>query len=174
MKGRDQVKRNHGRDKTGNRKWLLILTLVMVTLMIRSTQALIDFPKGVFTSPLKIPLLLAGNFGEIRNNHFHAGIDIKTMSQEGQPVSSIADGYVSRINISSRGYGKCLYITHPNGYTSVYAHLREFNGDVATYVKNKQYELESFEMDITLSEDEVPVSGGQGLLAIAQGPLVNA
>ncbi|MCB0395759.1 MAG: M23 family metallopeptidase [Flavobacteriales bacterium] len=161
MKGRDQVKRNHGRDKTGNRKWLLILTLVMVTLMIRSTQALIDFPKGVFTSPLKIPLLLAGNFGEIRNNHFHAGIDIKTMSQEGQPVSSIADGYVSRINISSRGYGKCLYITHPNGYTSVYAHLREFNGDVATYVKNKQYELESFEMDITLSEDEVPVSGGQ-------------
>ncbi|NLH52928.1 MAG: M23 family metallopeptidase, partial [Bacteroidales bacterium] len=81
-----------------------------------------------FISPLTRPLRLSGTFGELRPDHFHAGIDIKTNQEEGWPVIAIADGYVSRIAISPTGYGKALYIDHPGGYTSVYAHLQRMNG----------------------------------------------
>ena len=85
------------------------------------------YPTNYFRKPLDIPILLSGTFGELRTNHFHAGLDIKTQQVEGLNVYSAAQGYVSRIKISHWGYGKALYITHPNGYTSVYAHLKKFN-----------------------------------------------
>ena len=78
-----------------------------------------DYPKDAFRSPLDIPLVLAGTFGELRSNHFHSGIDIKTQQREGLPVFGIADGSVTRIKVSHWGYGKVLYVAHPNGYTSV-------------------------------------------------------
>ena len=74
-------------------------------------------------------LVLSGNFGEMRANHFHSGLDLKTEQREGLPVYAPADGYVSRINVQHYGYGKALYILHPNGYTTVYGHLRSFAGD---------------------------------------------
>ena len=77
--------------------------------------------------PLEIPILLSGTFGELRPNHFHAGIDIKTQGAEGFKVYSIGDGYVSRIQITHGGYGKALYIKHDNGQSSVYAHLQKFS-----------------------------------------------
>ena len=80
-----------------------------------------------FRSPLDTAIVLAGNFGEIRPNHFHSGLDIRTNSREGLNIYAVADGYVSRVKISATGYGKALYITHPNGYVSVYAHLNGFN-----------------------------------------------
>ncbi|HSY76462.1 MAG TPA: peptidoglycan DD-metalloendopeptidase family protein, partial [Bacteroidia bacterium] len=81
------------------------------------------FPKNYFINPLDIPITLAGTFGEIRSNHFHTGLDMKTNQQDGLVVHAAADGYVSRINVSGYGYGNALYITHPNGYVTVYGHL---------------------------------------------------
>jgi len=106
-----------------------------------------NYPKDYFRSPLDIPLLLSGNFGELRNNHFHSGLDIKTQGVEGKNVYAIADGYVSRIKIMPNGYGKIIYIDHPNGYTSTYAHLQQFKGKIAEEIKRYQYEKESFEID---------------------------
>ena len=90
-----------------------------------------ELPKDYFTNPLEIPLVLSGTFGELRTNHFHAGLDIKTQKVEGHKVLSSADGYVSRINVSLWGYGNALYITHPNGYTTVYGHLKMARQNVA-------------------------------------------
>ena len=88
-----------------------------------------------YQPPVDFKMLLSGTFGELRNNHFHAGIDIKTEGVEGQKIYSIADGYVSRIKVSTRGYGKALYITHPDGNTSVYAHLQKFSERINSFVK---------------------------------------
>ena len=101
-----------------------------------------------FRSPLDIPLILSGTFGELRSNHFHAGIDIKTQQREGLPVFSIEDGTVSRIKVSHWGYGKVLYIAHPNGYTSVYAHLQKFGPKIEKYVKELQYKKQQYPLEV--------------------------
>ncbi|GLB54061.1 peptidase M23 [Neptunitalea chrysea] len=119
-----------------------------------------EYPKSDFISPLKIPLILAGNFGELRSNHYHAGIDIKTQQRQGLKVFSVADGYVSRIKISHYGYGKALYITHPNGYTTVYGHLKKFSKEIQKYVVQKQYEDESYEIELFPTLTELPVKQG--------------
>jgi len=103
--------------------------------------------KNYFRSPLDIPLYLAGDFGELRTNHFHTGVDIKTQGREGFNVYAVADGFVSRISISPWGYGNVIYIDHPNGYTSVYAHLKSFKGKIAEEIFKHQHELESWEID---------------------------
>lgn len=102
------------------------------------------YPKDDFRAPLDIPTVLAGTFGELRSNHFHSGVDIKTQQREGLPVKSIGPGYVSRIKISHWGFGKALYVTHPNGYTSVYAHLQKFSPEIEAYIKKKQYAKKSY------------------------------
>ncbi len=93
------------------------------------------YPTDYFRSPLDIPLQLSGNFGELRPNHFHAGFDFKTQQKEGLNVYAVADGYISRIKISNAGYGKAIYITHPNGYTSVYGHLQKALGVIDEKIK---------------------------------------
>jgi len=115
------------------------------------------YPKDYFVKPLKIPLILSGTFGELRSNHFHSGLDIKTQQREGLNVHASADGYVSRIKISHWGYGKALYITHPNGYTSVYAHLKKFGPKIEAYVKKHQYEKESFTIHLFPEANELVV-----------------
>ena len=97
--------------------------------------------------PLEIPILLSGTFGELRPNHFHAGIDIKTQGVEGKRIYASADGFISRVKIQHGGYGKVIYIDHPNGYTTVYAHLKSFSPKIDSFVKKKQYENESFTLD---------------------------
>ena len=115
-----------------------------------------------YTSPLDFKLLLSGTFGELRSNHFHAGIDFKTQGVEGQNVRSIADGYISRIKVSTWGYGKVIYINHPEtGHTSVYAHLSSFNETINQFVKNEHYKRESFELDLYLKENEINVKQGE-------------
>lgn len=114
-----------------------------------------------FRSPLDIPLYLAGNFGELRSNHFHTGIDIKTQGAEGKAVYAIADGYISRIKISTGGYGKAIYVRHPNGYTSVYAHLKKGNKTIEAYIQNKQYKNESFEVEMFPNKDELKLEKGE-------------
>lgn len=107
------------------------------------------------------PILLSGNFGELRSNHFHSGIDFKTQGVEGKPIHSVRAGYVSRISVGPWGYGNGLYITHPDGTTTVYGHLQKFAKKIAAYVKLKQYEQESFNVNLALTPDELPVEEGE-------------
>jgi murein DD-endopeptidase MepM/ murein hydrolase activator NlpD len=102
-----------------------------------------------FGPPLTIPLVLAGTFGELRSNHFHAGIDIKTKSKEGFPVLAIDSGYVSRVKVRPGGYGKAIYLKHYNGFVSVYAHLKKFHESLGSYVLKTQYNKKQFSVDIT-------------------------
>jgi len=119
------------------------------------------YPQDYFSSPLDIPIILSGTFAELRSNHFHAGLDIKTQQVQGQNVLAIAEGYISRIKIAHYGYGKAIYITHPNGYTSVYAHLQKFSPDIEAYIKKLQYERESFEIEVFPTPTELPVLKAQ-------------
>ncbi len=113
------------------------------------------------TSPLGIPLYLSGTFGELRSNHFHSGLDIKTNGEEGLPVFSVDDGYVYRIKIRHNGYGKAIYIKHPSGLVSVYGHLKKFNDRIESYIKQKQYEKQNFEIEVFPYPIELPVIKGE-------------
>ncbi|SDB42380.1 Peptidase family M23 [Flavobacteriaceae bacterium MAR_2010_188] len=126
----------------------------------------IDYPKDYFRSPLDIPIVLAGTFAELRSNHFHSGIDIKTQGREGLNVYAAADGYVSRIKIEHFGYGKAIYITHPNGYTTVYAHLNQLSPRLEKYIKQCQYEKESYAVEMFPAPSEYPISKGE-LIALS-------
>ena len=119
------------------------------------------YPKDAFRSPLDIPLVLAGTFGELRSNHFHSGIDIKTQQREGLPVYAIGDGSVTRIKVSLWGYGKVLYVAHPNGYTSVYGHLQKFSPEIEAYIKKIQYQKQSYEVEVFPDYGEVKVEKGK-------------
>jgi murein DD-endopeptidase MepM/ murein hydrolase activator NlpD len=119
-----------------------------------------QYPKD-FISPLDIPLDVSGSFGELRSNHFHSGLDLKTQQKEGLPVYAVGDGYISRIKISTYGYGKAIYITHPNGYTTVYGHLQKANGAIENYIKKTHYAQKSFEIELFLKPDELPVKQGE-------------
>ena len=102
------------------------LAMILSTISIAQT----NYPQDYFRSPLDIPIELSGCFGELRPNHFHSGFDIKTQKREGLNIYAVADGYVSRIKIATYGYGKAIYITHPNGYTSLYGHLSSAVGNI--------------------------------------------
>lgn len=112
-------------------------------------------------NPFDFPILLSGNFGELRSNHFHSGIDFKTQGVEGKPVHAVQEGYVSRISVSPWGYGNGLYITHPDGTTTVYGHLQRFSKKIADYVKEQQYAQESFNVNLILPPDTLPVEKGE-------------
>ena len=120
----------------------LFLLFIWVSFLSFSQE---KYPKNYFQNPLDIPLELSGTFGELRSNHFHAGLDIKTQGKVGFKVFAVADGYISRIKVQQYGYGKTIYITHPNGYTSVYGHLSQFNTKIDAYVKEIQYKKENYE-----------------------------
>ena len=134
----------------------LVLAILFAPLFIFSQ----DYPQDYFQSPLDIPLDLSGSFGELRSNHFHSGLDFKTKGVEGLPVYATGDGYISRIKISTFGYGKAIYITHPNGYTSVYGHLQKANGAIESFIKARQYKEQSYEVEMYLYPTELPVKKG--------------
>jgi len=113
-----------------------------------------------YINPLDFRLLLSGSFGELRSNHFHTGIDIKTKGVEGQKVYAIADGYIARIKVSSYGYGKAIYINHKDGRTSVYAHLKEFSTSIDSITKNEQYRRKSFEINIYPEPNTINIKQG--------------
>ena len=134
-------------------KKLIILFLFISTNINSQT----NFPKDYFSNPLEIELILNGNFGESRPSHFHSGIDIKTQFKEGLNVFSSAEGYVSRISIKHGGFGKALYINHPNGYTTVYAHLKKFNKKIEDYIKKIQYNKKSYQIEHYLKKDVIRI-----------------
>ena len=117
-----------------------------------------EFPK--YGKPVDIPIYLSATFGELRPNHLHAGLDIKTQGVEGKKIYAVADGYISRIGVSPYGYGNVLYITHYDGYTSVYAHLQRFSGEIAKYVKQYQYKHKKYTSQIYPDKDKFPIKRG--------------
>lgn len=118
---------------------------------------------GGFIAPMDIPIQLSGNYGELRTNHFHSGVDIRVGGVAGEPIKAMADGYISRIFVSPYGYGKALYIAHPNGYTTVYGHLDGFNSTLTEYTRTRQYSRKSFNVDL------YPEAG---VLKVKQGDIV--
>lgn len=120
-----------------------------------------NYPQGYFRNPLNIPIMLAGNFGECRPGHFHSGLDIKTNGVENMPVFAAAEGYISRIKTASGGFGHALYLTHPNGYTTLYAHLNDFAPAVQKFLRQEQYRQERWDVDLSLKPDQFPVRKGE-------------
>ena len=113
-----------------------------------------------YCDPLKIPLFLSASFAELRPNHFHSGIDIKTQGVTGLPVYAVAGGYISRISVSPTGFGRALYVEHPNGTTSVYGHLNSFAPEIQKYVTDQQYDEQSFRIDLKIPAFLFPVKQG--------------
>ena len=132
----------------------LILSLMIIFSVSAVAQ---EKPINPFISPFDFPLLLSGNFGELRSNHFHGGVDFKTQGVVGKPIRCIADGYISRVTVTRGGYGQAVYITHDNGYTSVYGHLLKFSQEVARLVESYQYEHETFEVDLEFTSGQFPL-----------------
>lgn len=135
----------------------IVLAIIMMGV---SAYAQTQFPQNYFRNPLDIPMQLSGNFGELRPNHFHAGFDFKTNQREGLNIYAAADGYVSRIKISLVGYGKAIYISHPNGYTTVYGHLQRAVGEIEDRILEQQYTESAYEVELFLKPNELPVKQG--------------
>lgn len=120
-----------------------------------------ETPDNPFIPPFDFPLVLSGNFGELRANHFHGGVDFKTQGAVGKPVRCPADGYISRVTVTPGGYGQAVYITHNNGYTSVHGHLLKFSGEVEKVVEAYQYGHETFATDLTFGPEQFPLKQGE-------------
>ena len=140
---------------------MLLIRLYIFSILILSS--LFDYPedRSLFISPVKIPILLSANFGELRVDHFHSGIDIKTQGAIGKEVVAAADGHIYRISVSPGGFGKALYVKHPSGYSTVYGHLDRFTPEIEEYVRTYQYEKKSFLATMFPSSDKFPVKQGQ-------------
>ena len=140
---------------------MLLFKIYLFSILLFST--LNDLPKDrtIFKPPLRIPEFLSSNFGELRADHFHSGLDIKTQGVTGKEVVAAADGYIYRIGVAPGGFGNALYIKHPNGYSTVYGHLDRFIPKVEEYVKTRQYENKSFTVTLFPSKDEFPVKQGE-------------
>ena len=137
-------------------------SMILLFLVIFSWKAYPQskYPKNYFRSPVDFGIFLSGSFGEVRKNHFHSGIDIRTGAVTGKPVRAVADGYVQRINVSPVGFGKALYIVHPNGFTSVYGHLDSFTPRIGAWTRAEQYKQESFALDVSVPAGALPVKKG--------------
>lgn len=140
----------------------LIVVLTALCLKVYAQQfPELKYPRHYFQNPLPIPMVLAGGFGELRPGHFHSGLDIKTDGRIGMPVHAAQEGYISRVSVSSTGFGNAIYITHPNGYTTLYGHLSRFNPALAAFVEKEEYARKSWAIDLTLPEHLFPVKKGQ-------------
>lgn len=137
----------------------LLITLFFAVPVVAVSQAQ-PYPQNYFGNPIDTPFVLAGTFGEIRNDHFHSGIDFSTGNEQGKPVYAAADGYVSRIKVSAVGFGKAIYVTHPNGFVTVYGHLKKYEEAVEKYVRKLQYKNEQFELDAALEPNKIKVKKG--------------
>jgi len=142
-------------------KHILIFISLWIMGFPAKTQPLEPIDPHYYSVPMKIPVFLAGNFAELRPNHFHGGIDIKTQGKTGLPVYAAADGMVSRISINSTGYGNALYIDHPNGTTTVYGHLENFAPAIQDYIRKIQYEKETFIINQIVPPGTLPVKKGE-------------
>ena len=140
-------------------KNLSICLIFILSTIVSSAQNI--YPQDYFRSPINGRIYLSGTFGELRSNHFHTGLDIKTGGVEGQNIYAAAEGYISRIKVSPWGYGHAVYIKHPNGYTTVYGHLKNYNETISDYVKNQQYKKQKFAVDLFPKPQEIKIQKGE-------------
>jgi len=140
---------------------MIIIRLLIIGFLSLNTS--IDKPgdKSIFISPVKIPLFLSANFGELRVDHFHSGLDIKTQGVTGQEVVASASGYVYRISVSPGGFGKALYVRHPSGYSTVYGHLDKFTPEIENYVIDQQYSRKSYTVTLFPQKEKFPIRQGE-------------
>lgn len=140
-------------------KFLKFSVFLFISFSVSAQQ---KFPQGYFIMPISPGQItsLSGCFGDIRTNHFHAGLDVRTGGMEGKNVHAAAEGYVSRIKIQNGGYGNALYVTHPNGLTTLYAHLKVFNDTLQKYLVSQQYQQKTWEIDIRLNTEQFLVKKG--------------
>jgi hypothetical protein len=156
------------------------LLFIYVCSLFVVANALAQPPGGLnyFSYPLSIKPKLNANFGEMRNNHFHMGLDLSTEGRENLPILAPADGYLARIKIETGGFGRALYINHPNGTTTLYAHMNRFIPAAELFLKAKQYEQQTWKIDVNLPPDLIPLKKGQligysGNTGASQGPHVH-
>lgn len=140
---------------------LLLLCCINFILTANGQPQPKSYPQGYFRNPLNIPISLSGNFGELRPNHYHMGLDLKTNARENLPVYAAADGYIGRIKIEPAGFGRALYIYHPNGFTTLYAHMNDFNPKIEAYLKREQYKQEKWHIQLEVPSNELPVKKGE-------------
>jgi murein DD-endopeptidase MepM/ murein hydrolase activator NlpD len=134
-----------------------------------------NYPQNYFIYPVEARISLAANFGELRPNHYHMGLDCRTDQVTNRPVHAAAAGYIARVSIASFGFGRAIYINHPNGLTTLYGHLNDFYPALEKYIKSRQYQLQSWSVDIEIPADLFPVKKGQfiaysGNTGGSQGP----
>lgn len=153
----------------------ILLVIFYTTIQAQSVFPKRNYPANYFINPVDTAFSIVGNFGECRPNHFHSGIDIRTNGEENHRISAAANGYVSRIKIEPGGFGNALYVTHPNGLTTVYAHLNRFRNDIENWLREEQYRTRSWRQDIILKPNQFPVQQGDfialsGNTGSSQGP----
>ena len=137
--------------------YVLLISLPSFSQIISSPA----YPKDYFQWPLALQPAIAANFGELRPNHYHMGLDCKTDKKQNQSVLASAAGYIAKIKIEPYGFGRCIYINHPNGFTTVYAHLNDFYPELEKYVTTQQYNNKSWRLFIDIPASLFPVTKGQ-------------
>ncbi|RYY08501.1 MAG: M23 family metallopeptidase, partial [Chitinophagaceae bacterium] len=140
------------------RKIGLILLLSIISGLAISQSS--RYPKGYFRWPLNLKPEIVANLGELRSNHWHMGLDIRTAQKENQQVFAAAGGYISKIRIEPGGFGRAIYINHPNGLTTLYAHLNDFYPELETYVTQQQYAQQTWRIELNFSPRQFPVNKG--------------
>jgi hypothetical protein len=139
-----------------SRKRNFLLSIIVISTLVNGQKN-----GNLFISPLKIPIFLSASFGELRADHFHSGIDIKTEGVTGKEVIASDDGYVYLLLVSPGGYGRAIFIRHPSGYSTVYGHLDRYKPEIEEYVKSKQYENKSFAVTIYPPEERFKILKGE-------------
>ena len=157
---------------------LFVLSSAFSCIFLGSASAQTGQKSSYFSYPLSIKPKLNANFGEMRPNHFHMGLDLNTEAKENLPVYAPADGYISRLKIEKGGFGRAIYINHPNGTTTVYAHMNRFLAAAENYLERKQYEQETWKIDLPVPSGFIKVQKGQiigysGNTGASEGPHVH-
>lgn len=143
--------------------YIAFFLLLQTSLSIGQKKEIItsrNYPQGYFRNPLNIAMDASGTFGELRSTHFHAGDDYRTQQRIGLPLHAAAEGYVSRVRVQIGGGGNSVYIDHPNGYTTVYLHMEDFNDVLTNIIRAEQYKQKRFDVDLTLNRNQVVISRG--------------
>lgn len=154
-------------------KFLVLMHLVGAGLYVQAQVP--AYPKDYFRSPMGIPMELSANFGELRPNHWHMGLDIRTSQQENLPIYAAAAGYIAKVGIRPQSFGRFIIINHPNGLSTLYAHLNDFYPELERYVTEQQYQNESWASELDFTSQQFPVSKGSfiaysGNTGGSQGP----